>query len=158
MKTRAEFPRGGTLWCWSFFPKCIDMSGISTCPRDETDLGCIFAQLVPPEYGEGRMQEAASWDTPLQCPKFSRAVWGGTGPDCGVQEFHLVKQSAWQELAWEQGALQWPWEDAVPGLICPACCLLAGLFRVNSGLSALPGIVCQLDTNLAPKLDSKHES
>lgn len=79
MKTRAEFPRGGTLWCWSFFPKCIDMSGILTCPRDETDLGCIFAQLVPPECGEGRMQEAASWDTPFQCPKFSRVVWGGTG-------------------------------------------------------------------------------
>ena len=45
----------------------------------------------------------------------------------------------------------------MPELICSARRLLAGLFRASSGLSALPGVVCQLDTNIVPELDSSRE-
>lgn len=117
MKTTAEFLSEGRGWCWSFLRICIDMSGISTSPRDKADLG------------------------------FSGTIWSSTGLGLGrdVQEFCLVDAqwrqaevlpSARRDLAWERGCPAVSWGGCCAWLNSP--CLLPASRVVDSKL----GFVC----------------
>lgn len=114
------------------------MSGISVSPRDEPDLGCTNAPLLPPGYGGGLMQEAASWDTPFQCPKFSRMIQGSAGLGGEVPAFHLVDAQCRERQRFSHCLRgSWPGNGVPHGdlgrmlLICHAhCCFVQRELRL----------------------------